>query len=217
MFVRVLNMPLDPKPMPMMSIWCLYCQLMYSTYQAGVFTINFGDILPDSIRWKDFSHKDNNLFIFILEKYVVLEDTIKNGKIHTLHAYPDLVPRMTKVDDGADVFIVHKPGVNSENDTVSLESVKFRGHFLMADSKRNRITLGPIKNGNDQSELVFMTVEKNYFLEKIRRCVLILCFHYIGSLFGPFCNDPSHFAVQWKQKCCWIVRARFLFLFGAIP
>ena len=44
----------------------------------------------------------------------------------------------------------------------------------------------------------------------------ILCFHYIGSLFGPFRNNPSHFAVQWKRKCCWIDSARFLFPFGAI-
>ena len=26
----------------------------------------------------------------------------------------------------------------------------------------------------------------------------------------------SHFAVQWKQKFCWIDQARFLFPFGAI-
>ena len=48
------------------------------------------------------------------------------------------------------------------------------------------------------------------------KSILILCFHYIGSLFGPFRNDPSYFAVQWKQKCCWIDPARFLFPFGAI-
>ena len=45
---------------------------------------------------------------------------------------------------------------------------------------------------------------------------LILRFHYIGSLFGPFRNDPSHFAVQWKQKCCWIDPERSLFPLGAI-
>ena len=45
---------------------------------------------------------------------------------------------------------------------------------------------------------------------------LILCFHYIGSLFSPFRNDPSHFAVQWKQKCCWIDPACFLLPFGVI-
>ena len=28
----------------------------------------------------------------------------------------------------------------------------------------------------------------------------ILCFHHIGSLFGPFHNDLSHFTVQRKQK-----------------
>ena len=139
---------------------------MHSTYQFGLFTINIGDIFPEGFRLVDFSHKVNNLVIFILEKYVVLEDTIKNGKIHTLHAYPDLVPRMTNVDDGADVFIVHKPGVNSENDTISLESAKSRGQFLMADNKRNRIILGPIKNGDNQSELGFMTVEKIAFGEK---------------------------------------------------
>ena len=33
---------------------------------------------------------------------------------------------------------------------------------------------------------------------------LILCFHYIGLLFGPFRNDPSYFAVKRKLKCCWI-------------
>ena len=44
----------------------------------------------------------------------------------------------------------------------------------------------------------------------------ILCFHYIGSLFGPLRNDPSHSAVLWKQKCCWIDPTRFLFSFGAI-
>ena len=46
--------------------------------------------------------------------------------------------------------------------------------------------------------------------------LLILYFHYIGLLFGPFRNDPSHFAVQWKQKCCWIDPTRFLFSFGGI-
>ena len=40
--------------------------------------------------------------------------------------------------------------------------------------------------------------------------------NYIGSLFGPFRNDPSRFAVQWNQKCCLIDPTRFLFPFGAI-
>ena len=31
-----------------------------------------------------------------------------------------------------------------------------------------------------------------------------------------FRNDPSHFAVQWKQKRCWIDLARFQLPFGAI-
>ena len=44
----------------------------------------------------------------------------------------------------------------------------------------------------------------------------ILCFHYIGSFFGPLRNNLSHFAVQRKQKCCWIDPARSLFPFGAI-
>ena len=44
----------------------------------------------------------------------------------------------------------------------------------------------------------------------------MLCFHYIGLLFGPFHNDPSHFAVQWKQKCHWIDPTCFLFPFGEI-
>ena len=43
---------------------------------------------------------------------------------------------------------------------------------------------------------------------------LVLYFHYIGSLFGPFRDDASHFAAQWK--CCWIDPAPFLFPFGAI-
>ena len=47
-------------------------------------------------------------------------------------------------------------------------------------------------------------------------CRQILCFPYIGSLFGSFRNDPSRFAVQWKRKCCWIDLTRFLFSFGAI-
>lgn len=149
------------------SLSNIYDGTFFRKYPSGVFTIKFGHILYEGFRLVDFSHKVNNLLIFILEKYVVLEDTLKNGKVHTLHAYPDLVPRMTKVDDGADVFIVHKPGVNSENDTVSLESAKFRGQFLMADSKRNRITLGPIKNGDNQSELVFITVEKIAFRRKL--------------------------------------------------
>ena len=34
--------------------------------------------------------------------------------------------------------------------------------------------------------------------------------------FGPFRNDSSRFAAQWKQKCCWIDPTRFLFPFGAI-
>ena len=33
---------------------------------------------------------------------------------------------------------------------------------------------------------------------------IILCFHYIESLFGSFRNDPLYFAVQQKQKCCQI-------------
>ena len=44
----------------------------------------------------------------------------------------------------------------------------------------------------------------------------ILCFHYIASLFGPFRNDPSYFAAQWKRKCGWIDPSRFLFPFGTI-
>ena len=51
---------------------------------------------------------------------------------------------------------------------------------------------------------------------KDRAQYFILCFHYIGLRFGLFRNDPSHFAVQWKQKCCWIDPARFLFPFGVI-
>ena len=43
---------------------------------------------------------------------------------------------------------------------------------------------------------------------------LVLYFRYIGSLFGPFRNDASHFAAQWK--CCWIDPAPFVFPFGAI-
>ena len=62
-------------------------------------------------------------------------------------------------------------------------------------------------------------------IEKLKTTILLgnsfhschlYCSHYIGSLFGPFRNDPSHFAVQWKLKCCWIDPTRFLFPFGAI-
>ena len=31
-----------------------------------------------------------------------------------------------------------------------------------------------------------------------------------------FCNDPSHFADQWKQKCSRNDMERFLFPFGAM-
>ena len=56
----------------------------------------------------------------------------------------------------------------------------------------------------------------NPFLSPLFPIKFILCFHYIWSPFGPFRNDLSHFAVQWKQKCFWIDPIRFLFPFGAI-
>ena len=34
--------------------------------------------------------------------------------------------------------------------------------------------------------------------------------------FGPFRNDPSHFAAQCKRKYCWIDPARLLFPFETI-
>ena len=44
----------------------------------------------------------------------------------------------------------------------------------------------------------------------------VLCFHHVGSFFGPLCNDPSHIAVQSKQKYSQIESERFLFPFGAM-
>ena len=67
----------------------------------------------------------------------------------------------------------------------------------------------------------FATAKTNVFIvhanhEDLSLHKLILCFHYIVSLFGPIRNDPSRFAVQWKQKCCWIDLTSFLFPTGAI-
>ena len=45
---------------------------------------------------------------------------------------------------------------------------------------------------------------------------LYYIFTISDRFFGPFRNDPSRFAVHWKQKCCWIDRTRFLFPFGAM-
>lgn len=66
------------------------------------------------------------------ERFLILEDEHSDG-VYTLHGYPNATLKLSKIKDGADIFELHKPGLNDSVNGVSLESVKFPNYFIYAD------------------------------------------------------------------------------------
>ena len=86
------------------------------------------------------------------DKYITLEENKEGeGPFPSLHAYPNIIPKLSMADDGADIFMVHAPGANNEKYTVSLESVKFVGYFLQANNVTG-ISLKKIESNIEESK-----------------------------------------------------------------
>ncbi|XP_004210418.1 uncharacterized protein LOC101235716 [Hydra vulgaris] len=100
---------------------------------------------------KTESTKKGNYATFT-ERIEALDKTL------SLHAYPGKKPKLSELNDGADVFLKHNPAANGKTELISFESVKFPGYYLQAemDDLVNRtMTLNNITSDKQKDQASF--------------------------------------------------------------